>query len=78
MVQPMQSYEQLVELAKLCANQSRVSFSKETAAELWRMAKEYQAEAAKLNGDKSPEIGKPPRWIRAREDGEIERSDELT
>jgi hypothetical protein len=59
----MQSYEQLVELAKLCANQSHVSFSKETAAELWRMAKEYQADAAKLDGGNLPDIGKPPPWI---------------
>jgi hypothetical protein len=56
----MQRNETLIELARLCAQQSRASTIKEAAAELWLMAKEYQEEAARLNGGKLPEIGKPP------------------
>jgi hypothetical protein len=44
----MLTYEDLVELAKLCARNSRISTSREVARELWQMAKEYQAEAGKL------------------------------
>jgi hypothetical protein len=60
----MQRYETLVELARLCAQQSRASNVKEAATELWLMAKEYQEEAAQFNGGKLPEIGKPPPWVR--------------
>jgi hypothetical protein len=48
------TYEELVELAILCARNARMTTSREVAEELWRMAKEYQAEAAQL-GD-APEI----------------------
>ena len=54
----MLTYEDLVELAKLCARNSRISTSREVAKELWQMAKEYQAEAGKL-GD-VPEIDEAP------------------
>jgi hypothetical protein len=54
----MLTYEDLVELAKLCARNSRISTSGEVARELWQMAKEYQAEASKL-GD-FPEIDEAP------------------
>jgi hypothetical protein len=65
----MQRHETLIELARLCAQQSRASTIKEAAAELWLMGKEYQEEAARLNGGKLAEIGKPPPWLR-----EVKRS----
>ena len=36
-------YEDLVELARMCARNARITTSKDVADELWRMAKEYQA-----------------------------------
>lgn len=60
----MQSYDDLVHLARLCGQESRISVIKEAAAELWRMAEEYQRQAARLDGGKLPEIGKPPLWVR--------------
>jgi hypothetical protein len=57
----MLTYAKLVELARLCSRNSRITMSGEVAAELWRMAKEYQAQAAKLGA--FPEIGdEPPLW----------------
>jgi len=51
----MMTYEDLVELARLCARNARITTNREVADELWRMAKEYQAKAATL-GD-FPDIG---------------------
>ena len=42
------NYDDLVELARLCARNSRIATSRDVADELWRVAKEYQAQAAKL------------------------------
>jgi hypothetical protein len=56
----MLNYDEPVELAKLCSRNSRITMSREVATELWRMAKEYQAQAAKLGA--FPEIGEPPLW----------------
>ena len=50
-------------MAALCARNSRIATSKEVAAELWRMAIEYQERAAKLDGGKQPEIGQRPSGI---------------
>ena len=44
----MLNYDDLVELARLCARNSRIATSRDVADELWRMAKEYQEMAAKL------------------------------
>jgi hypothetical protein len=52
------NYDGLVELASLCARNSRIATSRDVADELWRMAKEYQAQAAKLGVP--PEIGHEP------------------
>ena len=41
-------YDDLVELARLCARNSRIATSRDVADELWRMAREYQAQAANL------------------------------
>jgi hypothetical protein len=54
----MMTYDELVDLARLCSRNSRIATSREVATELWRMAKEYQAQAAKLGA--SPEIGDEP------------------
>ena len=52
-------YEDLVELARMCARNAQITTSRDVADELWRMAKEYQAQAAGM-GD-FPEIGDEPR-----------------
>ena len=49
-------YEDLVELARMCARNARITTSRDVADELWRMA--YQAQAAEM-GD-FPEIGDEP------------------
>jgi hypothetical protein len=54
----MMTYDELVELAGLCSPNSRTTTSREVATELWRMAREYQAQAAKLGV--LPEIGDEP------------------
>jgi hypothetical protein len=54
----MLTYEHLVELARLCVRNARITMDRQVADELWRMAKEYQARAATL-GD-FPEIGDEP------------------
>ena len=51
-----QPYEDLVELAKICIRQARGCILPEAATELRRMAKEYQEQAATLNGGKLPDI----------------------
>jgi hypothetical protein len=52
------NYDDLVELARLCARNSRIATSRDVADELWRVAKEYQAQAAKLG--EFPKIGREP------------------
>jgi hypothetical protein len=54
----MLNYNDLVELAKLCARNAHNTTSREVANELWQMAKEYQAQAGKLGT--LPEIGDAP------------------
>jgi hypothetical protein len=56
----MRTYDELVELATICMRQSRVTTSQRVAVELWRMAREYQKEAARLDGGRLPDIGDPP------------------
>jgi len=43
----MMTYEELLELARLCAYNSQIATDREVAHLLWQMAKEYQAKAAK-------------------------------
>jgi hypothetical protein len=50
-------YDDMVELAKICMQQSRATKAKDVAAELRRMAKEYQRRAAGLDGENLPDIG---------------------
>jgi hypothetical protein len=56
-------YDNCAALARLCANNARLAQTKEVAAELWKMARQYQVKAAKLDGGKAPDIGNPPLWI---------------
>ena len=51
-----QSYKDLVELAKICIRQARACILPEAAAELGRMAKEYQEQPAALDGGRLPDI----------------------
>jgi hypothetical protein len=45
-------YEDLVELARMCARNARITTTREVADELWRMAKEYKAQAAEMGDDR--------------------------
>jgi hypothetical protein len=56
----MPTHEDLAELAKICARHARVATNKDLASALWKMAEDYQSEAAKLDSAKSPDIGQPP------------------
>lgn len=59
----MQTYDDLVELARVCARNSYAADNKEASAEFWKMATEYRARAAKLKGSVGPDVGKPPPWL---------------
>jgi hypothetical protein len=52
----MQTHEDLVELAKICVGQARETKSRKVAAELRRMAKDYQKRAAELYNGKLPDL----------------------
>jgi hypothetical protein len=54
-------YDKFVEFARACARNAHSASHKETAAELWQRATEYQAKATEL-GDR-PVIGDPPSWL---------------
>jgi hypothetical protein len=59
----VQTYDDLLQLAQICAKNAHSAISKEVAVELWRMALEYRDRAAKVDGGKAPEIGEPPFWL---------------
>jgi hypothetical protein len=59
----MRSYKEAAELARICAHNARYASTRAVAVELWRMAEEYQAEAAKLKNGKMPDIGDVPAWL---------------
>jgi hypothetical protein len=50
------SYDDLIELARLCLTRAAATTSPPAAAELWRLATEYQARAAALGGGRLPDI----------------------
>ena len=60
------AYEDLALLARVCAERSH--FSKNpTAAQLWRLALDYQRRAAALDLGRLPDIGlPPPAWFNER------------
>jgi len=51
----MRTYSEAFELAKMCARNARLTSNEQTAHELWKMAQEYQVEAAKLG--RMPDLG---------------------
>ena len=59
----MRTYYDVFELAVMSARCARGASNKQTARELWKIAQEYQAEAAKLNGGTLPDIGDPPQGV---------------
>ena len=58
----MQSYDELKELAVMCAQNARITTSAPVAIELWNMAREYQRKAAQLG--ELPDIGDTPPIVR--------------
>jgi hypothetical protein len=48
----MHTYSEALELALISARNARFTSNKQTARELWKMAQEYQAEAATLGNGK--------------------------
>ena len=59
------SYQELAELAAICADEARAGTSRDVAIELWRMAKGYQRRATVVEEGGSPDIGDPPAVVRA-------------
>ena len=55
----MPTYEDLVELAKICTRQARAAADKSVATVLLEMAKEYQAEAVKIRQQQITQVGEP-------------------
>jgi hypothetical protein len=44
----------------MSARNARSASTKQVARELWKMAQEYQADAAKLGNGRAPDLGSPP------------------
>ena len=57
----MHTYSEVLELAIMSARNARLASTKQAAQELWQIAQEYQAEAAKLG--EVPDIGDPPQGL---------------
>jgi hypothetical protein len=57
----MPTYDDLIELANICARHSRCATNDTAAMVLSKMAQEYRAEAAKLDSSKSHEVAEPLR-----------------
>ena len=53
----MPTYEDLARLARVYWRQAHAASSWEAACELYRLAREYQQEAAKLDDGKLPKLG---------------------
>ena len=53
----MQSYDELVELARICLKQAREAKNPSVSAELRHLAKGYQMRAASMDNGKLPDIG---------------------
>ena len=63
----MQAYDEVVELARICASQMPVTKSDDEAAELRRMAENYRSRAAQLAGG-VPDLGESPDMAVVRHD----------
>ena len=59
----MRTYSEALELAVMCARNAHLSSNKQVAHELWKMAQEYQFEAAKLDDGRLPDLGTPPQGL---------------
>ena len=60
----MHTYREAADLAIMCAYNARSAATEPVAAELWQMAREYRAEAARLDRSRAVELGDPPRLLR--------------
>ena len=58
----MLTYDELAELAVMCAYNARIATSAAVAMELWSMAEEYQRKAAEFG--RTPQLGEPPPLVR--------------
>ena len=56
-------YDDCLAMAQLCAKNARSAQTKEVAEQLWKMAREHQAKAARLDRGNPPDIGNPPQGI---------------
>jgi hypothetical protein len=56
----LQTYDDLVDLVRICARNAYLANSNDVAATLWKMAVEYRDKAARLDSGKVPDIGEPP------------------
>jgi hypothetical protein len=58
----------LIEMARVCAGQARLTTSQEVARALWKMACEYHARAqeraSELKSGSVPDIGDPPPFMK--------------
>jgi len=59
----MRIYSEALDLAMMSARSARLSSNQQVARELWKIAQEYQAEAAKLDNGRLPDLGNPPQGI---------------
>ena len=59
----MHTYSQALELALMSARNARFTSNKQTARELWKIAQEYRAEAAKIGDGGLPDLGDPPQGM---------------
>jgi hypothetical protein len=53
----MQTYEDLLEIARICLKQARAAENPSVSAEFMRLAKGYQMRAATMVSGKLPDIG---------------------
>jgi len=59
----MHTYSEVLELAMMSARNARCASTQQAARELWKIAQEYQAKAAKLDNGRMPDIGEPPQEL---------------
>jgi hypothetical protein len=59
----MRTYREALELAEMSARCARSASNSRVAQELWKIAQEYQAQAAKIDSDRMPDIGEPPQGL---------------
>jgi len=56
----MRAYDDLVRLARICANNAHIASTPEVARALWKMATEYRAKAMAVDSGKPFDIGPAP------------------